>query len=207
MSFVAFGRRVFCACAAAFAASAVFSGSAIAGDEPPTAGCPVVPTIQPFSPWQDLGEYFLAPDGGLENGGDGWDLRGGASVVPGNEPYRVAGAGDEMSLSLPADGSATTAPVCIGVEHRTMRFFARATGAGVLQVDAVYAHRTPRERSVRLAAISADSSWSPTPIVPMLVNEIAPDYANALPVSLRFTVRGGGDWQIDDVFVDPYRRG
>jgi hypothetical protein len=88
-----------------------------------------------------------------------------------------------------------------------MRFFTRATGAGVLQVDAVYAKRTDREKSVRLASIPAGSTWAPTPIVPMVVNEIAPAYANALPVSLRFTVRGGGTWQIDDVFVDPYRRG
>jgi hypothetical protein len=206
VSFVAFRRRAVCACAAAFAATAVFSGSALAGDEP-TAGCPVVPTVQPFAPWQDLGDYFLAPDGGLENGAAGWDLSAGTSVVEGNEPFQAAGAGDRMSLNLPSDGSATTAPVCIGIEHRTMRFFTRATGAGVLQVDAVYAKRTDREKSVRLASIPAGSTWAPTPIVPMVVNEIAPAYANALPVSLRFTVRGGGTWQIDDVFVDPYRRG
>jgi hypothetical protein len=207
VSLVALRRRSVRACVAAFAATAVFSGSAIADDEASVAGCAPVPTIQPFSPWQDLGDYFLAPDGGLENGGAGWDLNAGASVVAGNEPYQAAGAGDQLSLSLASDGSPTTAPVCIGVEHRTMRFFARTTGASVLHVDAVYANHTSRERSVRLATIAGGSSWAPTPIVPMLVNEIAPDYANALPVSLRFTVRGSGNWQIDDVFVDPYRRG
>jgi hypothetical protein len=207
VSFVAFRRRAVCACAAALAATAAFSGSAIAADEPPTAGCPAVPTVQPFGPWQDFADYFLAPDGGLENGAAGWDLGTGAAVVDGNEPFQVAGAGDTKSLSLAPDGSATTAAVCVGVEHRTMRFFARARGAGVLHVDAVYAKRTDKEKSVRLASIAATSTWAPTPIVPMVVNEIAADYANALPVSLRFTVRGEGSWQIDDVFVDPYRRG
>lgn len=58
-----------------------------------------------------------------------------------------------------------------------------------------------------IASISAGESWAPSPIVPMSVNEIAPDHDNALPVSLRFIPRGEGTWQIDDVYVDPYRKG
>ena len=40
----------------------------------------------------------------------------------------------------------------------------------------------------------------------MVVNEIAGDYGNALPVSLRFTRAGRSSWQIDDVYVDPYSK-
>lgn len=165
-----------------------------------------MPTVQPFAPWQDFGDYLLAPDGGLENGAAGWDLSGGAAAVEGNETFQVGGAADHRSLSIPADGSGTTAQFCVGVEHRTMRFFARTSGASVLQVDAVYAKRTDKEKSVRLGTFTAGSAWAPSPVVPLEVNEIAPDYANALPVSLRFTARGEGSWQIDDVYVDPYRK-
>lgn len=88
-----------------------------------------------------------------------------------------------------------------------MRFFARGEGAGVLHVDAVVAKRTDKEKSVRLGTISATGSWAPTDILPMLVNEDTAEYGNARTVSLRFTARGSGDWQIDDIYVDPYRRG
>ena len=207
MSFVAFPRPAVCACAAAIAATAGFSGSAIAGDDSSTAGCPAVPTVQPFAPWQDLGDYFLAPGGDMEDGAAGWDLIGGATAVAGNESFNVAGADHGTALSLPADSSATSAAFCIGVEHRSMRFFLRGPKTGVVHVDAVYDKRTTQEKSVRLASVAAGDSWTPSPVVDMVVNELAADYANALPVSLRFSARGTGTWQIDDVFVDPYRRG
>lgn len=207
MSFAAFRRRAVSACATALAATAAFSGSALAADEPATAGCPAVPTVQPFAPWQDLGDYFLAPGGDIEDGAAGWDLSGGAAAVAGNESFHVAGADHDTALSLPARSSATTAAFCVGIEHRTMRFFLRGPSSGVVHVDAVYAKRTGKEQSVRLASVAAGSTWAPSPVVAMLVNEIAPDHANALAVSLRFTPRGIGTWQIDDVFVDPYRRG
>lgn len=203
-----FCRAAVVACLAAIAASAAFSGPAIAqADSTADAGCPAIPTVQPFGPWQDFADYFLAPDGDFEQGAASWDLSGGAAAVEGNETYAVGGAGDLRSLSLPAGSSATTAPVCIGIEHRSMRFFVRGSGEGVVHVDAVYARRTDAEKSVRLASISAGESWAPSPIVSMRVNEIAPEYANALAVSLRFTARGTGSWQIDDVYVDPFRKG
>ena len=39
---------------------------------------------------------------------------GGAAVVAGNEPFLVGGADDDASLKLPASGSATTSPMCVG---------------------------------------------------------------------------------------------
>jgi len=206
VSFASSRCRAVVSCLAAIAASAALSGPALADDGSAAAGCPDVPTVQAFGPWQDFADYFPAPDGGFEGGAAGWDLTGGAAAVEGNETYAVGGMGDHMSLNMPAGSSATTARICVGVEHRTMRFFLRGSGSGVVHVDAVYAKRTDREKSVRLASVAAGDSWAPSPVVSMLVNEIAPDYANALPVSLRFTAHGEGGWQIDDVYVDPYRK-
>jgi len=203
VSYVAVRRTVARGCVAAIAASALLGGTAIADDDVPVAGCPVVPTIQPFAPWGDLADYFLVPDGDVENGASSWDLGGGAAVADRNSPF---GAGTH-SLSLPDGATATTAPVCVGVEHRTMRFFAQRPSSGSLTVEAIYAKKGDTEKSVRIATISGASEWSPSPIVPMVVNEIAPKYANALPVSLRFTAHGSGTWSVDDVYVDPYRRG
>ncbi len=205
MPFASSGCRAVVSCLAAVAASAAFSGPAFA-DVGAIAGCPTVPTVQAFSPWQDYADYFLAPDGGFEADGAGWDLTDGALAVEGNETYAVGGADDHRSLSLPARSSATTPRMCVGIEHRTMRFFVRGTGSGVVHVDAVYAKGTYRETSVRLASVAAGESWAPSPAVPLIVNELAPDTGNALAVSLRFTARGEGSWQIDDVYVDPYRK-
>lgn len=205
MSYVSSRRRAVCACLTAIAASAAFSAPAPAA-EPDSAGCPTVPVAQAFGPWQDFAEYFLAPAGNIETGGAGWDLTGGAAAVEGNERFHVGGADDHLSMRLPAGGTATTARFCIGLEHRSMRFFVRASGKGRLRVEAIYAKRTSNEKSVRIASISAGESWAPSPIVPMIVNEIAPAHDNALAVSLRFVAEGNAEWQIDDVYVDPFRK-
>lgn len=203
MSYLAVRRIVVRTCAAAVAASALLGGSAMAADDVPVAGCPVLATTQAFAPWGDLADYFLAPDGDIENGAASWDLAGGAAVVDGNSPF---GAGTR-SLRLSDGATATTAPICVGVEHRTMRFFAQRPSSGTLTVEAIYARRGDTEKSVKIARISGASDWAPSPIVPLVVNEIAPSHANALPVSLRFTAHGSGTWSVDDVYVDPYRRG
>jgi hypothetical protein len=189
-------------CAAAALSAAPASAASVAG---PSAGCPAVPTVQPFRAWQDLADYILAPDGGLEARGAGWALQGGARPVEGNEPFRVGAATDHMALDLPARSSATTAPMCIGIEHRTMRFFGAGATTGELSVEALYTARDGRRQSVALGSVRGSGAWAPTAALAMKVNALAPAYGNALQVSLRFTPRGPGGWRIDDVYVDPYR--
>ena len=123
------------------------------------AGCPEQPSAQTFLPWLDVAWYVPAPDGGLEGGGSGWTLTGGADVVEGNQPYLDG----ERSLALPGGASATTAPMCIGIEHPTIRLFARNTGSplSALAVSVVFrdplghlaaAAGRPRRRRVALGA-------------------------------------------------------
>jgi hypothetical protein len=199
--------RTVLSCAAAAVAAATLSvapASAVPAATP-AAGCAATPTVQPFRAWQDLADYILAPDGGLEAGGAAWSLQGGASPVEGNEPFGAGAATDHMALDLPAGSVATTAPMCIGVEHKTMRFFGAGATTGTLSVDAVYTTSSGREQSVALGRVSGSGSWAATDALPMKVNARADDYGNALQVSLRFTPRGPGGWRIDDVYVDPYR--
>jgi len=188
----------------ALAAVALTAAPASAAPSAP-AGCPDVPTVQPFAPWGDYADYLLAPDGGLEAGAASWTLEGGAQPVEGNETFAVGGSDDQRSLEMPAGARATTAPMCIGEEHKTMRFFATSTGRGALTVEALYTKRNGNAKSVALGAVLGDDAWAPTDVLPMRVNELAGDYDNAMSVSLRFTVRGTATWQIDDVYVDPFR--
>ena len=164
-----------------------------------------VPTVQPFRAWQDLADYILAPDGGLEAGGGAWSLQDGARAVEGNEPFAVGAASDHMALHLPAGSVATTAPMCIGAEHKTMRFFAAGATTGTLSVEALYTTSSGREQRVALGSVNGSGTWAATGALPMKVDARAAGYGNALQVSLLFTPRGLGGWQIDDVYVDPYR--
>ncbi|MDQ3675794.1 MAG: hypothetical protein M3401_03170 [Actinomycetota bacterium] len=204
-------RNTFCRRAAliglsALAATAVSAVPAFARTVAP--GCPASAVSQPFAAWLDTADYALAPDGDLEDGGTIWTLADGAAVVEGNEPFQIGAASDHRSLALPAGSSATTAPMCIGTEHRTIRFIARNDGvqSGSLRVDAVF--RTPggTVNSVRLGDVRGSETWSPTAELRTIVNRMAVAQHNAMSVSWRFTPRGEASWSIDDVYVDPFRR-
>ena len=170
------------------------------GDSLDATGCPDVPVDQPFAAWSDTADYFLAPDGGFEAGGEGWALRGRAAVTGGDAP--VAGA---HSLRLPAGGAATSPPFCIGVEHRSMRFFASAATTSTLSVDVLYTDERGKSRSERVGELAGAGEWAPTDVMPMVVNTLAADRDNAMTVQIRIAPHGAGAWTIDDVLVDPYR--
>lgn len=198
-------RTVLSAATAAFAATAVCAASAVAAPGP-SPGCPAVPTVKPFAPWQDFAEYFLAPNGDFEAGASSWQLSGGASAVEGNNRFVVGKRTDHRSLNMPAGASATTAPICIGVEHQQMRFFGTSPKAGTLAVDALYTKPGAKQPTVvSLGSVQGTSAWAPSPVLAMRVNELAAGFGNAMPVNLRFTARGSAAWQIDDVYVDPFK--
>jgi len=195
------GHRI----AAALAALALALAVAAPGARAAEAGCPVQPSARTFLPWLDLAKYVRAPDGGLESGGAGWSLLDGAAVQPGNEPYYVGGRGDRRSLRLPAGSSATTAPMCIGLAHPTIRFFARNTGAllSTLRVSVLYRDLTGRWQSLPIVLVTAGSAWGPTLPLPVIANLLA--LTGDKEVAFRFTPSdGAGGWSIDDVYVDPY---
>ena len=166
------------------------------------------PTSQAFSPWNDLSSYAYVPNGGFEAGAAGWKLTGGAAVVAGNESFSVRGAGDGHSLALPAGGSATSAQMCIGLLSGHMRFFAMNAGdpAARLRVQLVYGGGLGAVLGIADAGtVTAAGGWQPSPEVGML--------GGLLPlltqyVQVRFTsLDSGGDWRIDDVYIDPLMHG
>jgi hypothetical protein len=166
-------------------------------------GCLEQPVSQTFLPWLDVAWYVPAPGGGFEGGTGDWALTGGAAIVDGNEPFLAGG----RSLALPGGASATSAPMCIGVEHPTLRLFARNTGApdSALAVSVVFSDPFGVRRSLPVGVVGAGANWAPTPIVPVLVNLLA--LTGSRQVSFRFTALGdGGEWTIDDVYVDPYKK-
>lgn len=170
--------------------------------------CPDQALEQPFLPWADPASYVLVPQGTLE-ATSAWSLSG-AFPVAGNEPFFVHGDGEKSSLSLPAGSAATTPTQCVGLGHPTLRFVARNTGSplSLLNVEALVQDRLGLVTSVPMGAVAGTSTWAPTLPMPVIANLLALLPGERTPVRFRFTPQGsGGEWQIDDVYVDPYRAG
>lgn len=169
------------------------------------ASCPTPELTQTFLPWLDAAWYRLTPDGGFERGATAWTLAGGAATVQGNEPYYVGSTTDHRSLALPLGSVAVSPPVCIDVDHPTVRFFVRNTGsaASLLAVSVVFHALDGTLSSLKTGEIIGGAQWGPTPVVPVLANLLS--LAGDQQVAFSFApVDAGGSWQIDDVYVDPY---
>jgi hypothetical protein len=173
--------------------------------------CPTQAFSQPFGQFGDGHNYTLVPNGGLEQGSAGWDFDGSARVASGNEPWKVGGARDVSSLDLPSGSSAETPTLCVGLEHPTVRFFARRLKGGLLglstlTVSAVVHLNGGGTLAVPVGVVGANGSWKPTPAYLYLGNALSILAGDSTPMSFRFTPLLGGEWQVDDVYVDPMRR-
>ena len=163
---------------------------------------------RPFAPWNDRHRYTLVPNGGLENGTEGWTLTGQAGTVAGFRPY---GTGSRVLILHPGE-SATSPPVCVGLHYPFFRFFARLDGSrrARLRVEVVYLTASGRKARHETSRLSQrPSAWKPSRRFALPAGLIGRAAKGTLaPVAFRFTAVGANaNWQIDDVFVDPYRRG
>jgi hypothetical protein len=201
-------RQLIAAGVLALAAQALFAASSQAGILTTSAtGCDDQVLEQPFTRWLDPASYVLAPAGTFEQGVSSWALAGGASVVDGNEPYFVHGSGESSSLSLGGGGSATSDAMCVGIEHPTLRLFARNRGGllSTLKVEVLFEDAAGDVHSLPISLLTASSQWRPTVAMPIVANLLPLLPGEHTAVAFRFTSSNAGNWQIDDVYVDPYR--
>lgn len=165
---------------------------------------------QPFAQWGDTSNYTLVPGGDFEAGSPSWGLSRGAAVGAGNETFQVHGAADQSSLQLPADSSAISFPACTSIYHPTLRLFVRNTGASSsrLRVEVLYPGLLGSLQTAQVADLSGSSEWAPTPTMSLtLTNLLATLSLSRTAVAFRFIPQSGGNWSIDDVYLDPHMRG
>jgi hypothetical protein len=185
----------------ALLAMAAFAGSAQA--------CSYSGGSQVFSRWGDQRDYVLAPEGGFEGGGAGWSLSGGAKVVAGNESYYLDGAGDSKSLSLPAGSSAVSPPICMEIDTPVFRLMDRNTGepSSRLRVEAVFSLLGLIHTDV-VETLSGGSAWAPSQPISTVLG-LSTIVGTLIPSSIEIRFRpldAKGNWQIDDLYVDPFCR-
>jgi hypothetical protein len=162
---------------------------------------------RPFLSWLDSAKYTPHPGGGFEGSLEGWQLGGGAGVVQGNQPFPVEGEGTGASLAIPAGAEVTTSSVCVGLGHPTIRLFARRTSGRVtsqLAVEVLFEDREGDVHSLPIGAVVGARDWAPSAPLPIVANLLPLLPEDRTAVAFRFTA-SGGDWQVDDVFVDPWR--
>ena len=159
---------------------------------------------QPFASYGDSNSYVLVPGGSFEAGAPGWLLTGGASVVSG-------GAGSAHSLSLPAGSSATSAPACTGLDHPSARLFVRNMGStnSRLRVYGTYRLLLGLPYTISLGELSGSGTWQPSSPLEMglLNNVLGSATLSQSTISFTFVPADNiGKWQIDNVYLDPFRR-
>jgi hypothetical protein len=171
----------------------------------PASGCDQSSRV--FERWGDSNNYLLVPGGSFEAGGPAWALSGGAGVVNGNESFHVRSSGDQKSLYLPSGSSALSPTVCFGLGDWHSRFFVRNVGSpgGSLKVDVTVRSLLGLVSLLDGGSVSGTGQWSPSPRVGLTLTNLC-SLLGVRAVSFRFRAVGqGAAFQVDDVYLDPWK--
>jgi hypothetical protein len=200
-------RRALVAATAAICAAMALAAPANAGILTASAtDCGDETLTKPFARWGDQANYKLVAGGSFEAPDADWRLSGGAKIVSGNEPWLVGGRAHGKSLVLPAGSTAISAPSCVGLAEPTLRFFAKKN-RGLLSTLGVSVYvKTSLGLVVPLpvGVVLGNGQWRPTAPMLIVANLLPLLPGDRTPVAFQFTPLLG-DWQIDDVYVDPQR--
>jgi hypothetical protein len=162
-----------------------------------------------FAAWGDSAYYASLFNGGFENGSTGWTLAGGAKVVSGNEPFYISGdRRDTHSLLLPPGSSAYSGTVCFVLGDWHLRLLARNVGSrtGALRVQVVVPSLLGGLLTVLDGGtVSGTGTWAPSPRLQLALCNVT-SLLGTRAVAFRFTPVGtGAAYQLDDVYLDPWK--
>jgi hypothetical protein len=180
------------------------AGAALAGASNANAAC-TGGSSQTFKQWGDLNYYSLITNGGFESTSPAWAFTGGAGIVSGNETFNLNSRNDRSSALVPASATATTPSFCVQLDTPLARFVAR-TGSGptaTMRVDLLCPASGGGSTAVTVARFGGSSSWAPTPQIP--VTACGPAGAGSVSIQMR-VVAETGSWQVDDFYLDPYKK-
>jgi len=160
------------------------------------------PAIEyPFTAFGDNRPYVLAPLGEFEETTlGGWTLEGGASTA--------SDASGNSALRLPAGSVATSPAMCIDLNYPTVRFMVRNSlgDDADLAVQVMYVDHDSAYKPHTATKLKAKRSWALTKDI-KLDPQRGGKEAGWRRVAFRFVAhKDKGDFQIDDLYVDPRMR-
>ncbi len=200
-----------CAAVALLGAAAANPASALADE------CPEQPTTQAFAKWGDSRDYALVPGGSFESGNAGWSFTN-ARIANGNENTGVLTGAKSVAMGTSWFVSAPSGLVspwfCVSDAHPYFRYMLRANGpVGMLATFVRYTDSTGRaiqqQVQSRLSTSLFPGKWKPSDLNPLSINLNLAE-GETKRVQLVFFTPGsimGAAYNIDNVLVDPYRRG
>ena len=197
-------------CGVAIIAALALSSTAKAGLLGTSSGSYCDPTAtRAFAPFGDSAFYARLLNNGFESGSLGWTLSDGAKVVSGNEPFDLSGnRSDHSSLLLPAGSSAYSGTVCFALGDWHLRFVMRNVGSsrGTLRVQVVVPSLLGGLLTILDAGtVSSGGTWTASPRLELLLSNVT-SLIGTKAVAFRFTPVGfGAAYQIDDVYLDPWK--
>jgi hypothetical protein len=202
-------RRAALAATVASVAAMAFASSASAGILTASAtDCGDETLSQPFSAFGDASKYKLVKGGSFEGALTGWALTGKARVVSGNEPWKVGGSAHAKSLVLPVGSTAISPTACVGLAEPTVRFFAKRNsgllGLSTLAVSVYVKTSLGLVVPVPVGVVLGNGQWKASPKMLIVANLLPLLPGDRTPVAFQFTPLLG-EWQIDDLYVDPMR--
>jgi hypothetical protein len=205
-------RRLIRAVATVTSVCAVGLGAAAVTASPASAWlfdrCPERETSTPFAAWGDDNSYFVAPGGTFESEATDWTLSG-ASIVADNESHYVNSPSDTRSLSLTGDARATSPSTCVDLGQHTIRLFVKSSGDSdsVLHIEASVADPLTGLVLTTRSDIhggTETSDWSPTDVI--VIPNLLGGLLDTAQLSLVFSTSGPpATWNVDDVYVDPFK--
>jgi hypothetical protein len=162
-----------------------------------------------FARWGDTANYARLYNGDFERGSLGWNLSGGAKIVAGNEPFFLSGDGtNSRSLLVPSGGSAYSGTVCFALGDWHLRMVMRNVGSrtGALRVQVVVPSLVGGLLAVLDGGtVSGSGAWAPSPRLALALSNVT-SLLGTRAVAFRFTpVGAGAAYQLDDVYLDPWK--
>lgn len=180
-------------------------GSSLDADAEVLSGCESPDSYQAFSRFGDDGWYYLAPGGDFE-GPLSWSTSGWVARMPLSDPFNLTGVRGRGSVLLRSGGRMTSPKLCVTSDISHLRFVGGTLpNSDELDVRVrVYAPDGEVSDSASTTVVAGNHlGWRPSPKVGLRTEGLLPGEAGYVDVSFR----SEGAWLVDDVFLDPYRKG
>jgi hypothetical protein len=170
------------------------------------AACNYPNAEQVFSKYGDNAYYELAPDGGLEGGGTGWELSGGAALVTGDETSAVNDTADQVELSIPFGATAISPRFCVDETTPHFRLMTINNGKQDTKLKVKVLYEFVKDGKLQSKdknyEIRAAKTWGPSESL-----ELKTDHEQERVARIVFTPKEReGAWLIDDLYIDPFAR-
>jgi hypothetical protein len=157
---------------------------------------------QPFSDLKDNRDYVLAPGGDFSNPtGSGWQFYDGARIVDSTTPGGSAGG----SLYMPSGSMAVSPVMCVDMTYPTARMWAQTLGGdGDVRFSVSYAGTKTELNPQDVGHFHGDRNrWRLSGDI-HIKPELAGKGFGWRRVAFVLTAGGkSGQFQIDDIYVDP----